>query len=419
MSAILSAPVRAAATTFCSIFLLWGAGAHADAPTDELALVRGFIDSPGFRAEVEANAHATAAAGTGPALFENPELQGRHEDAKGPAGSTTDAIGAALTVDLGFATTGHRKAAALRGQAGAYRERAAAIERVCGFRGEVLDLWAAQEGALVSMQAHDRLEDLSEQTTALAEAGDVPGYDRDRASLVLVTHWRELSSALALWESQKTRVEALSDTPATYVELAPTVDAGPLPALLEAALQSPELVALRLESEAAEQELAATRRETIPDLEVYGGARWDDQVQGTGATRGYEVGAALELPIFDVGGAQRAEASALLASAQALLTRRERELLAQVEAAWGVARSLDVDLPVLAPDTLWSAATERYFANEGGIGALVDLADDLESAELSAVRHATSLRRAHLDLSCSVGAFTEPTLQSALEDSLR
>lgn len=416
MSAIASHRVRLGAAALCCALFLWTGVGWAEAPTYEIDLVRGFISSGSFQAERAANAETTLAAGTGPALLGNPELQVRHEDARGPAGANTDAIGAGLTVDLGFAATGHRQAAELRGRAGVHRERAVAIERICAFRGEVLELWTTQEQARVTMRAQARLEHLLEQTTALAGAGDVPGYDRDRTALVLVTHEVALSAVLGELESQKTRIEASSGLAVDHILLAPRVDPGPLDALLEAARQNPEIVALRLELEAAEQELAATRRETVPDLALYGGARWDDEVDGSSPTRGYEVGAALELPVFDLGGSERARAGAKVASADALLVRREVEVLANVEAAAGLVSRLDNDLRALDADRLWDAATERYFADEGGIGALVELADDLEAAGLSGVNHTASLRRADLDLACSVGVFAEPAMQSALEE---
>jgi outer membrane protein TolC len=388
-------------------------------PSHETDLVEGFIAGPAFQSELAASAQTAVAAGTGPALFENPELQARHEDARGPTGANTDALGAELTVDLGFSATGHRQAAELRGQAGMYRQRAVALQSICAFRDEVLELWTSQEKALVATQAQARLEHLLEQTTALAGAGDVPGYDRDRTALVLVTHEAALMALVGAREGQRTRVIALSSAAVDHVVLAPRVEPVALDGLLEAAQQNPELVALRLELEAAELELSATRREAVPDLALYGGARWDDEVDGSSPSRGYEVGASLELPVFDMGQAERADAGAGLAGAQALLLQREQHILARVEAAAGLVAQLDTALVPPDADALWAAATERYFADEGGIGALVDLADDLEAAGLSGVQHHANLRRADLELSCAVGAFREPTLQSALEDSLR
>jgi hypothetical protein len=414
-----SGRMRILTTTICSSLLLFGSLGHAKQVLGEAELVERFVESPAFQSQLAAIAARTEAVGTGPALLANPELLARHDDARGPAGASTDALGAAITVDLGFASGGHRRGADLRGQAGAEWERAAALEGVCAFRGELVTLWEAQERARVSDQAHQRLEALVDQTTALAEAGDVPGFDRDRSVLVLSSHQLALGSALAALEAQRARVGGWTGSSVEQVELAPMTDAGSLEGLLQAAQEHPELRALRLEHNASGRVQAATRREVVPDLEVYGGARWDDQVGGSDPARGFEVGAALELPVFDLGASDRAQATAGLAGAEARLSRREAEVRARIEAEF--ARVASLDLAQAAPDTeaLWVAGTERYFADEEGIGALVELAEDLEAAELATVDHASSLRRAQLDVSCAAGFFSDPTLQSALEGSLR
>ena len=170
----------------------WGlfisAPAAAAEPTAETELVRAFLSAPVAQSELDAVRADTLADGTGTSLLMSPTLDARREEARGPAGATTNAIGAAVTVDLGLSALGDTRAAHLRAMAGEYDAQAMALAAVCELRAEALDLWAANASGAVSESGHERFDELLATLALLAQAGEVSGYDLDRAGLASAAH---------------------------------------------------------------------------------------------------------------------------------------------------------------------------------------------------------------------------------------
>lgn len=410
------------ATTICrslGVALLGGGTlAWPAQAASEVEVLRQALSAPATQAALAAVQARGEAEGTLPPLLSNPELTGRHEQLSGGTGGSTDAVGGALRLDLGFSALASREAADLRSQARPGRTRLAVLEIVCAVRADALDQWLAQEQLGAMEAAAGRLESLERTLGRLAEAGEASRYDRDRLALARLSAGVErdghrveaarASAALAAWTGAP--VEGLTLAPAA------TLDAGAVERALAA---DPALTALRLEQEAAGSALGAARRSSLPDLVVEGGARWDSPGAGGAGSPGFEIGGALELPIFDGNRGGQAQARAELAEAEAAVLRREAELRARVGAARRTAEALGAGPSPLNAEAVWVGATARYAQGEASIDELLEAARDVADASAAMAVGEAMRRRAALDLSCAVGAFPEPEIQSLYEEFAR
>ncbi|MCK6507758.1 TolC family protein, partial [Myxococcota bacterium] len=184
-------------------------------------------------------------------------------------------------------------------------------------------------------------------------------------------------------------------------------------------LAAPLLTALRAERDAAARSLAAARRAALPDLAVEGGARWDGDPRGGTRATGFELGAGLELPLFDRQRAEIAAARARLAEAEALLARHQAERARRVAAAVEATRQLGPPTGSVDAEAVWAGARARYRQGEASIDDLLQAAADVAAAGAAQAEREALRRRAALDLSCATGAFPEPELQSLYEESAR
>lgn len=401
-------------TTLCSTAAVL---ALAGEPVDEATLVHGFLASEPVVASLRAADRAADARGVATVTVANPELRWRHEEA---AGQRTDVIGGAVTVDLGFSAASAGRAARLRGEAVGPWTRAALVDQVCSFRRDVVSLWEAAGSAEVIEEAHDRLHDLRERLARMAEVGEVAAWDRDRAALADTAHQVELASALGRASTLRIGLSARAGVPVDIVALAPLEPPADRAGTLESVRsEHPELVALRLEEAAAERAVVAARGRAAPDLRLEGGARVQSAA-GAPASPGFEVGAAIELPVVNQGRAAARGAAAEVERLQALRIRREAEIVASVEAAWE-RRDVAIRLSesIVDAQAIWAAAQARYAGGEASIDDLLQAANDVEEAELAVLATLVLQRRADLDLQCALGRFTDPAIQSALDEALR
>ncbi len=401
------------------VVLLSSTAARAEAPAvlDEVEVVREALAGPVLRAEQDAaRARARASATAGPWL-PNPALEARHEQANGPAGASVDYLGGSLTLDLGLAGVPRQAASAMREQAGERWLRAEAVQAVCALRLGSLDLWRATTRVAVGEAAQERAESLVRGVEAQAAAGESAGYERDRAALAAMTHRVQVEAWLHDALRAASALSGVTGQTLERVTLLPLARAGSLDAHLAIALENdPVSAALRWERDAATRETAAARRAGVPDLMVAGGARWDAFPDGSERAPGFEVGAALALPLFDWGQVETRGALAEVASLDARLARRAADLHAAVTAAW---RSVDSLGPVADPppsEALWTGARARYDAGEASIDELLTVARDVEAAELARIEAEALRRRARLDLACAAGRFPEPEIQALLEE---
>jgi len=407
-------------TTICSSLLLLVGGAVAADAVSEPELVRRFLQSTPMEAELRA-AELQEAAAVAPAALPNPELEYRHDEARGPAGARTDAIGAAFTIDLGFVAAPEAHAARLRGEAVAPRTRQDLVVAVCSLRRDLTALWAAQRRAQVVEIGHGRLHGLTFVFEAMAAVGEVSGYDLDRAVLADASHRVEMASAAGDVAALQARVAWRTGEPITQVELVETAEPQALEKLLEQArTDHPELAALRLQKEAATRDEVAARRQAAPSLRLSGAARFDSLPAGGERTPGFELGAVVELPLFDHNRPQARSAAVDAQKWVARLARRERQIAASIEAAWrrgAIARGLAE--AVVDTEALWTAARFRYAGGEAAIDELLQIARDVEEAEFATLDAEVLLRSADLDLQCAVARFDDPGIQAALEEALR
>lgn len=395
--------------------------ARGGAPLGEAELVRRFVQSDVVGAELRAGSLLARARATPAPNVANPELNARHEEVGGGA-PRTDAIGGTVTIDLGFVGGANAQAARLAGQAVAPRTREALTARVCALRHGLTDLVAAEGRAAVIASAHERLNALNDGFTRLAEAGEIAPYDRDRAAMADTAHQVELASANGDAAALRIRVSAATGVAVDAVTLAPLEAPADQAQFIEQHLADhPQLLALRTELAASERAEVAARRQALPDLRVGGAARFDSRPgTGTPVAPGFEVSASIELPVVDR--AQRAvrEAAAARQQHAARLARQELELRSAMESAWergAVARGLAEQ--VLDPEAIWDAARARYAGGAASIDDLLQTASDVEDAQLATLAARMLIRRADLDLQCAAGRFTDPAIQSAIDEALR
>jgi len=399
------------------VFLLFlGApSAAAEGPKTEADAVRLYLQSELGTLEREASHRTALAARTAPA-HANPELEVRHEEARGPAGATTDAVGGAISLDLGLSGLAERSAAKLRGEAGSHWQASTVLDGICAIRRDSTDLFASASTAAAIDESQTRLEALMQTLDALAAVGEVSGYDRDRARLTVTAHRLQAATAGGDLATLRARLSAIIGTSVTDLVLEPLP---PLPARDSWAGQAhPEIEALRYESLGGAKAESAAKRAAIPDLRVSGGARWDAPPGGT-ATPGFEVGGALQLPLLDGSRDQVRKAAAERAQTDFRLSRRRAELSATAESAWLRADALSSMGEVADPAGIWDSAVARYSAGEGSLEDLLQVAEGVEAASVASIEHQRQLRHARIDLACAIGRFDEPALQDAFEEATR
>lgn len=406
------------ATTNCraAVLALLIVGARPAAAASEAALIGTYLSGPVAAAGQQATAAAVRASSAAPPLLDSPELAARQEVARGPAGATTEAIGGGITLDLGLSSLAARDAARLRGEAGDPLRQSQILAAVCTIREEALASWASEEAARARGETLSRVASLGEALGALSAAGERSGYDRDRIALAVLTHRSAAAAAAGEAAAQRARLSALVGEPVEAVTLAGLPSLPPLEAVREQALAHPRLVSLRLERDAAARGVAAARRAAVPDLSLSGGVRWDTPPMGGASSQGYELGAALELPVFANGRADIRDAEAVLAAAASRLVQQTAEVVAAAEGAWHRASALQE--PAAPSRSLWEATQARYRGGEADLEEVLQIAQALDEAQRAFADQQRQVRQAQLDLSCAAGGFRVPEIQSIYEEHL-
>lgn len=418
--------LRPSSTTLCRVIAVVGLlgpevalAAEPPPATSEATLVAEALTGPVAAARLEAISARSAAAGTAPSVLANPFLEGRHEEARGPAGASTDALTASWTLDLGFSGLAAGDAASASRAALEGHQRAAVAEVVCEVRRASLDLWAADSRRLAVEEAHERLERLVTRLGEMSEAGEVAGYDVARVHVADAVHRADRDRAIVEAERARAALGALVGARVAAVSLLPVV---PHPALsadaADLAQRDPVLTALLREVEAAEARVAAAQRAAVPDLVVFGGARRDAPPGTRDTTLGWEAGAAIEVPAFTRNQPAIAEAEADVSEARAAATEREALLRAERLAAASLLAALG-ELPLAPPEDLWEGAVARYQGSESSIDELLVVAEAVESARIARIDGEHLRRGAHLGLACALADFPEPELRTVFEEALR
>jgi outer membrane protein TolC len=399
------------------VLLLLAPLVQAQPPVSEAELLQRFLDTPEVERLEAAAAARGLAEGSPPPALPNPEIEARHEAGAGTGASTTDVLGGALSIDLGFAAVAEARAARFRREAGEHRRRARVLQEACAFRNTLAELWLLDRRAAALERGEGRLRDLVEGLEALRLGDEVAGWAVDRAMPAWLTLRAESGRVEAEGEGLRRALSVLLDLELGDAPGFEAPDPGPLePLQTELGARHPELLAARATFNATLHALGAARAHAVPDLRVFAGARWDSTADQS-PELGYEVGGSLELPLSDWGTAPRRHAAAERLAAEAELMRLERSIGSRIESAWirlrhaGALPPREVDA-----DALWSAGLARYGSGEGDLDELLNLATELAGYETAMAQARHDRRAAWLELSCATGTFLEPELRSILEE---
>ena len=389
--------------------------ARAEQP--ELELVARYLRTEPVMALIEAGRARVEDRSAGPAVLPNPQLLARYENAPG-AVTVTGVIGAGVEVDLGLVSLSERAAAREAGNAAEALRAVALLDEVCVFRHDLIDVWAAGGHARVVATSQERVQQLAADLTGLAEAGEVAAYDRDRATLAADTHRVALDTArgdaafvLAQLASRVGEVDGVE-----LLALSPLEE---LSVFEAEAKTHPQAMAARAQLQAAEVAHAGARRAAWPELSVSAGVR-SDTTTGLEPQRGFELGGALQLPLWDWSRPERTAALARLSDAQAAAATTERDVLGAVAAAHARAAAFEgAPRSEVDADAVWRAASALYLGGEERIGTLLAAAGDVEAAQLAAIERERRQRHARLALDCATGRLQPSELQVVFEEMLR
>lgn len=377
----------------------------------ELELVRAVLASPPARARELAGDLARKADGVGPGWVADPEVAVRHEQANGPAGASTDVIGAQLTLHgLGLERVEAEAAARIRRRAAPLWREARRLEWVCAIRGHVVDLHAALAGAAAARSGQVRLDSLFDTLVGLAEAGEASGFDRDLAALARAEHHLQHVAGASHAAELRAWFEARLGHAVPAVVLMPIGSVSP-------GEPHPAVRALELGVQAAERERASAQRGALPDVTMAGGARWDAMPDGTQRESGYEVGAAVTVPVFERNRPRVQESRAAAATARAALELRRAEIRAASQAAQARVVLLESSPAGPEPEAVWEAARLRYLAGESTLEALLLAASRVEDATLARIERARQLRRARLAHACALGRLPEAGFDALVREA--
>lgn len=352
---------------------------------------------------------ATRGAARQQGAFPNPTLEWRSEHLDSPLG-----VDRFLTAELPVDLSGRRLSLRSAGRAaveGAVADSIAAIREIeyaaaaaywnAALAEALLETAIAQREALEGIAAFDSIR-LSEG--AVAEVAAIrTRLEADRARLAEATARAEAARAHA--ELARALGLPQDSVPGTEPLTVPTPE---LPALEEAIRHAlatrPDLRASAAMVESARLQRNAERWAMIPEFSVVGG--WKE----TAGFRTGVLGVSVPIPLFDRNGGARARAAGEFQMAEAVHLEAEARARAEVAASLAAVESLLAAMPPdgadIAARGLEVAAIAEAMYREGG-ASLLELLEAQRSAadaRASALRWATELRLALLDLNRATGA---------------
>jgi outer membrane protein TolC len=259
------------------------------------------------------------------------------------------------------------------------------------------------------------MEALRDVVIASAQSGDASGYARDRVTLAATAHRVALQRAESHKAELQARLFAYTGLRVDTLTLGPVDPLPPLEQALQLAIaQDATLEELEHAQLASAKGLRAERRAAAPDLLITGGARWDAMPDGTGRTPGFEVGAVLELPLFDRNQQAIAGARAESAASEAALAAHTADLTARVESSWHRAHQSVAPAQAVDSDSLWAGARAQFLAGEATLDELLMAMDAIEGAHLAYAEGEVLRRSAYLDLACATGTASRSAIDLTL-----
>lgn len=396
------------------------AGADSVSLTLREAQVRGLRSSRTVSGAREAAAAASARARQA-ADFPNPVLSyARENTSAGAARNSQGIITLGQPIEPGLRSVRHR-AASLRSEAAAALLRRAEDEVLYDVARAFARVMESDRRAQLATDAVAVFERAQRVSDARFAAGDISGYAQGRVRLE-AARYRALSAEAEL-ERRRARLAlagllVVGDAPMTpdafrLDTAAASADASAdgshrtisVDSLVALALQRrPDLSAARLEAESRTADARVAGRERIPTATVTAGVK-TEEAYGLGTLRGFVVGVALPLPLWDRGtaAAQAADADAREAHVLARLLERRVEL--EVREAHSALDALEEQLAALTP-ALGELATATVRAAESAYAEgeipLVEWLDAVRAhqeaeATLAALRAESIIRRSALD----------------------
>ena len=408
----------AALVLFCTAPL--GAQRPDGAAADSVSLTLSAAQDLGLRSSrtvlvVREAAAAASARARQAAALPNPVLSYAHENASaGGARNAQGIIALEQPIEPGLRAA-RRRAASLRADAATALLRRAEDDVRHDVARAFARVMESDRRARLATEAAAAFESAQRVSDARFAAGDISGYAQGRIHLE-AARYRALRAEAEL-ERRRARLVlaellAVGDAPmapdAFRLDTTDATTSGlheAADSLVALALQRrPDLSAARLEAESRTADALLAARERIPTASVSAGMK-REEASGLGTLRGFVVGVALPLPLWDrrASAVQAAEADAREALALARLLERRVEL--EVREALSALRALEVQLAALTPalgelaSATVRAAEAAYTEGEIPLVEWLDAVRARQEAEaaLAALRAESIIRRSALD----------------------
>jgi outer membrane protein, heavy metal efflux system len=389
------------------------AGAQQPIPLDEQEFLARFQRSdPRFQV-LAARIDESRAEVTDARVLPNPSLAFDREEVF-PAGGSLPENFVRLAIPLNL--SGRRSLRIRAAEAGVTASRAETSLDATLLVLDALDMYYDAAYARLRVEAlrqgRTDLGRLVDVVRSRRSAGDVSGYDLDRLELELGAYDDSIAGADTELAAGRRRLAALVGDPDRLFDASTTLDLPDVPGDLArrsgaAAEKRGDVRAARLRAEESGHQLAAARRTWVPGFVVTGGFKTTDL--GDETARGYAVGLAMELPLFDRGQADQARSSARQRQWQGQARAMERAAaVAIASAAEGLARQVaqarrHEETQVNRIADLVRRATTAYREGERPIFELLDayrVARDVRLRQLELRRDA---RKAAIALARALG----------------
>lgn len=319
-----------------ALALLATAPARAQAPWTDPRVVEGARERAPLALMAQAEARRARARVEGVGLHPNPFLDWERQETFAPNAQSQDVVRGHVPFDL----SGRRDAARLLAQLDAEGSSARASDVGLGLAARALGLFyralALERRLELLREGQAVLDEVSRVLASRQAAGEASGYERARLALEAELGRSRLARASAEQTVTLQQLAALLGDEAGSRPVRGDFDVAAPPALdalMARAVEShPLLRSLQSRLDLAQRARGAADSAWIPRFEVFGG--YNLQV-GPQVGHGYAVGVVLDLPLFDRGQGEQAEADAALSS----LEEYEDALRAAVRAELAAARA--------------------------------------------------------------------------------
>lgn len=320
----------------------------------------------------------------GVGLHPNPSLEWEHQESFAPNAQGQDLVSAIIPFDLSGRRDAARRLAELTAEESEVHASRVGLELSARALALFYGALAAERRVTLLNGAQEVLDEAARVLSSRQAVGEASGYERARLSLEAELGRSRLArAALGLSVSVQELAALLGEGDSTRAVSGDFDVARPAPLdelLARAAEGRPELRSLDSRMTIARRARSAADTAWIPSFALLAGYNRQD---GTQVGHGYTVGLRVDIPLFDRGQGERAEADAALSS----LTEYGDALRVSVRAELGAARTRLEG--VIAERRRFTAATGEATelllraANtgfEGGELTLVELLDARRAA---------------------------------------